>query len=82
MSSTGAEQLKRFLSQKSIDERNHFAKVCGTTLGNLQQIIYVNKKCSAELAIQIDKASNGKVSCDLLCPGADFNYLRAQILNA
>ncbi|MEB3753809.1 hypothetical protein [Acinetobacter sp. MD2(2019)] len=71
-----------YLSSKSIEDRDYFAKACGTTLGNLQQIIYVNKKCSAELAINIDKASNGEVSCDLLCPGADFNYLRAQALTA
>ncbi|MDQ8996343.1 hypothetical protein [Acinetobacter soli] len=82
MSSSNTEQLKNYLQGMSIDDRKKFAKACLTTLGNLQQIIYVNKKCSAELAIRIDKASEGCVSCDLLCPGADFNYLRNQHLSA
>jgi DNA-binding transcriptional regulator YdaS (Cro superfamily) len=82
MTHSNTEQLKQYLLEMSLTERKEFAKACLTTLGNLQQIIYVNKKCSAELAIRIDKASNGHISCDLLCPKADFNYLRNQTLTA
>ena len=32
--------------------------------------------CSATLAIALDRESHGKVSCDELCPNADFEYLR------
>ncbi|RZG76824.1 hypothetical protein EXE10_19715 [Acinetobacter sp. WCHAc060033] len=76
MTQTNTEQLKSYFMNLSADERVEFAKKCLTTVGNLQQIIYVNKKCGAPLAIRIDKASQGKVSCDQLCPDADFNYLR------
>lgn len=81
MSSSNIEQLKQFIYSMTPDEREKFAEKCLTTIGNLKQIIYVNKKCSAELAIRIDKASKGKVSCDLLCPSADFDYLRNKTLS-
>ncbi|MFX6761508.1 hypothetical protein ABTP29_16500 [Acinetobacter baumannii] len=43
MSSSNTEQLKAYLSKMTIEERKAFAKACLTTLGNLQQIIYVLK---------------------------------------
>jgi len=82
MSSSNVEQLKIYLLGLTPEGRKEFAKACLTTVGNLQQIIYVNKKCGAPLAIRIDKASKGKVSCDALCPEADFDYLRNQTLTA
>ncbi|MFA3630668.1 hypothetical protein KWF26_15045 [Acinetobacter baumannii] len=42
MSSSNTEQLKAYLSKMTVEERKAFAKACLTTLGNLQQIIYVN----------------------------------------
>ncbi|MDH2047196.1 MAG: hypothetical protein DI542_08765 [Acinetobacter johnsonii] len=80
MSSSSVEKLKTYLSGLSVEGRKDFAKECLTTVGNLQQIIYVNKKCGAPLAIRIDKASKGEVPCDSLCPEADFDYLRNQAL--
>ena len=80
MSSSSVEKLKTYLSGLSVVGRKEFAKECLTTVGNLQQIIYVNKKCGAPLAIRIDKASKGEVPCDSLCPEADFDYLRNQAL--
>lgn len=80
MSLSNTENLKVFLAKMTVEQRKEFAQSCKTTLGNLQQIIYVNKKCGASLAIQIDKNSGGKVSCDSLCPDVDFNYVRNQAL--
>lgn len=82
MSSSNVDLLKNYLSELTPTAREEFAKECLTTVGNLQQIIYVNKKCGAPLAIRIDKASKGKVSCDSLCPEADFDYLRNQSISA
>lgn len=81
MSSLNTEKLKAYLSDMTIQERRTFAKECKTSLGNLNQIIYVSKKCSADLAIRIDKASKGKVPCDDLCH-ADFEYVRNQAKTA
>ena len=82
MSHSNVEQLKTYLLKLSPEGRQNFARACLTTVGNLQQIIYVNKKCGAPLAIRIDKASEGKVQCDSLCPEADFDYLRNQQIPA
>lgn len=82
MSSANTTELKAFLIKLSLSDRESFAKSCQTSLGYLNQIMYGNSKCSASLAIKIDKESNGVVRCDLLCPEADFNYLRNQALTA
>ncbi|UOH20442.1 helix-turn-helix domain-containing protein [Acinetobacter sp. NyZ410] len=78
MSSRNTHQLKSFLANLTPQGKDAFAKQCSTTVGYLNQIMYGNSKCSASLAIKIDKESNGLVSCDLLCPDADFNYIRHQ----
>lgn len=62
-------------------EREEFAQKCGITFGYLKLVMYGVRKCSATLAIKIDKESNSLVSCDDLCPDADFNYLRYQFQN-
>lgn len=77
----GRNQLKRFLKPLSKEERIEFALKCGTTIGNLNQIIYSKTPCGASLAIDIDRESGGLVCCDDLCPGADFSYLRQQGVN-
>ncbi|KAA8731006.1 helix-turn-helix domain-containing protein [Acinetobacter qingfengensis] len=71
-------QLKQFLKPMTKGERVAFAEKCGTTLGNLYQVIYSTTSCSADLAIAIDRESNGAVRCDDLRPSADFSYLRNQ----
>lgn len=82
MSSTNMSELKSFLADLSAQEKEDFAKRCSTTPGYLNQIMYGNSKCSASLAIKIDKESDGLISCDLLCPEADFQYIRKQALTA
>ncbi|MBF7694049.1 MULTISPECIES: YdaS family helix-turn-helix protein [Acinetobacter] len=79
---TNIENLKNYLANMTPNDRKVFAEKCGTTVGNLNQVIYVNKKCGAGLAIEIEKASKGKISCSELCPGVDFGYLRSQPLIA
>ena len=82
MSSSNSNELKSFLAGLSVQDKGAFAERCSTTVGYLNQIMYGNSKCSASLAIKIDKESNSLVSCDLLCPDADFNYIRHQALTA
>lgn len=76
MSKKDVSLLKQFLKPMGKEEKIAFAKKCGTTLGNLNQIIYSTTPCSASLAISIDRESEGAVPCDDLCPSADFSYLR------
>lgn len=78
MPDLGKTQLKQFLKPLTKEQRVAFAVKCGTTLGNLNQIVYSTTQCSASLAIEIDRESGGRVRCDDLCPSADFDYLRKQ----
>ncbi len=78
MVDVGKTQLKQFLKPLTKAERIAFAEKCGTTLGNLNQIIYSKTTCGAALAIAIDRESNGSVRCDDLCPSADYEYVRKQ----
>ncbi len=71
-------QLKDFFLQLSSDERDVFASRCDTTADYIKQIMYGNRPCKAELAINIDRESGGLVKCEELCPDADFEYLRGK----
>lgn len=46
--------LKSFLQNLSGDERDGFARQCGTTRGHLQNVMYGQKACAPELATQIE----------------------------
>lgn len=70
------KELKDFFLSLSSEEKKTFAKKCNTSVGYIQQIYNGFRSCSAELAIEIDKNSNGTVSCEQLSPTTDFNYLR------
>ncbi|BFM82903.1 transcriptional regulator [Acinetobacter baumannii] len=58
------------------EAKEKFAKKCGSTLGYLRLVVNKFRFCSATLAIALDRESHGKVSCDELCPNADFEYVR------
>ena len=82
MATNGTAKLKSFMSGLAAHEKEEFAKKCETSVGYLNQIMYGNSKCSASLAIRIDKESRALVPCDDLCPEADFDYIRTQALIA
>lgn len=77
------QSLINYLKSLSTDKAcEDFARRCGTSVGYLKLVMYGNRKCSATLAISIDRESNGSVRCDDLCPDADFDYVRYQSLIA
>lgn len=53
-----------------------FALSCRTTVGQLRQVAYENRRASAALAIEIDRNSCGSVPCESLRPDIDWQYLR------
>lgn len=59
-------------------ERPAFAQKCGVSVGQLHNIAYGVRACALELAIEIEKASEGKVSAETLCPTVDWAYLRGK----
>ncbi len=55
-----------------------FAACCDTSAGQLKQIAYGNRRANAGLAIAIDRQTNGYVTCEVLRPDIDWQYLRMQ----
>ena len=60
----------------SNEEREDFATRCETTLAQLKQGAYFNRRAGESLAINIDRESGGVVSCEELRPDVDWAYIR------
>ncbi|WP_109512567.1 transcriptional regulator [Pseudomonas ovata] len=63
---------------KSLDKpsADGFALRCKTTVGQLRQVSYGNRRAAAGLAVDIERESQGKVTCEELRPDIDWAYLR------
>jgi DNA-binding transcriptional regulator YdaS (Cro superfamily) len=72
-------QFKRFWLLMTPKERKEFARRCDATVGHLNNVAYEARKCSAELAINIDRESGAHVTCEEVCPNVDWGYLRESI---
>jgi DNA-binding transcriptional regulator YdaS (Cro superfamily) len=55
-----------------------FAASCETSAGQLKQIAYGNRRANAGLAIAIDRQTSGRVTCEMLRPDIDWQYLRSR----
>jgi len=53
-----------------------FATHCGTSVGQLKQVAYGNRRASAALAVGIERESKGAVICEHLRADIDWAYLR------
>ena len=53
-----------------------FAVRCDTTVGQLKQIAYGNRRANGRLAVSIERETQGAVSCEQLRPDIDRAYLR------
>lgn len=69
-------ELKSYLDKLAVGEREAFAKRCGTTAGHLRNISYGYKPCGEGLAINIERESEGAVTCEETRPDVDWGYLR------
>ena len=61
-------ELKDFLLMTKKEKREAFLEGCGVTLGHLRNIYVGTKKPSAELAVRIEKCSDGLVKRESLRP--------------
>lgn len=69
--------LEEFTSNFTREEKEQFAQNCGTTWGYLIHVIKGRKQPSATLAIAIERESEGQVTCEEICPGTDWEYIRS-----
>lgn len=74
------EALRIFFLALTTQERQEFAKNCGTSPNYINQIYGGQRVCSPTLAIKIDKYSGGAVRVDDLCPDTDWDYIRQQAI--
>jgi hypothetical protein len=58
--------LKTYLLQMPVPQREVFAKRCGTTYGHMRNVAYGEKSCAEILALNIERESGGAVSLDSL----------------
>lgn len=68
--------FKEFFTGMPPEDRSDFAERCKTTVGHLRNVAYGFRPCGESLAIDIDRESKGKVSCESLRPDVDWPYLR------
>lgn len=68
-------KLVEYIRPMSAAERSAFAQRCKSTPAQIQQLAY-GRRASAELAIRIDIASEGQVSCEEMRPDINWAYLR------
>lgn len=70
-------KLKAFLETLSLVERTKFAKRVKSTAGHLRNVSYGYRPCAEALAIEIEKATDRKVTCEEMRPDVDWGYLRS-----
>jgi DNA-binding transcriptional regulator YdaS (Cro superfamily) len=71
-------KLKTFLAGMTRDQRQDFAKRCGFSIGQLNNLMYGCKPCRAEYAINIERESGGKVRVEELVPSVDWRVIRGK----
>lgn len=60
--------LRTFLSQMTVSQREAFAKRCSTSAAHLRNVSYGAKTCGETLAMDVERESGGAVSCEELRP--------------
>ncbi|WP_296258485.1 MULTISPECIES: YdaS family helix-turn-helix protein [unclassified Pseudomonas] len=56
-----------------------FAHRCETSVGQLKQVSYNNRRAGAALAVSIERESKGSVICEQLRPDIDWAFLRRSL---
>lgn len=70
--------LKEFIKTIPIDDREAFAERCGASLTHLRFVAWGAKRASCELAINIERETNGIVPVESIRPDADWIVIRGK----
>lgn len=70
------ESLRQYLNSLPPREQKAFAKRCKTSVGYLRKAISIKQRISVDLAIAVQRESDGVVNCEDLRPDVDWEYLR------
>jgi DNA-binding transcriptional regulator YdaS (Cro superfamily) len=75
------DKLIAYLNNLPPDEREAFAKRCGTTIGYLRKAASISQQLSEGLCLRIGAESSGNVPLEHLRPDVDWQYMRAALAN-
>jgi len=70
------DKLLAYLNGLDKVARADFCAACGTTERYLRKAVSVSQRLGADLCINIDRESDGLVTCEHLRPDIDWAYLR------
>lgn len=68
--------LSEYLKTMDKEGLDGLARRCGTSVGQLKQVAYGNRRASAGLAVNLDRETGGQILCESLRPDIDWGYLR------
>lgn len=68
--------FKTYFMGIPVDQREAFAKRCGTSKQHMLNIAYCGRKPNESLCINIERESNGHIRCEEMRPDVDWHYLR------
>ncbi|MFF7108133.1 transcriptional regulator [Pseudomonas sichuanensis] len=70
--------LSEYLKTMDKEGLEALAGRCGTSVGQLKQVAYGNRRASAGLAVSLDRETGGEIRCESLRPDIDWAYLRQE----
>lgn len=70
-------KLIDYLNAIPVEAREPFAARCGTSFDYLRQVGYGNRVCTERLAINLERESGRMLTCEELCPAADWAVVRS-----
>lgn len=70
------EKLREYLNDLTPVQQESFADRCETSVGYLRKAISAKQLLGPNLAIAIERESNGAVNCEDLRPDVDWQFLR------
>lgn len=62
------------LDRESLDA---LAKRCQTSIGQLKQVAYGNRRASAGLAVSLERETSGVITCEQLREDIDWAFVRS-----
>lgn len=75
-------KLKTYLATLSLKDRDALAVRCDTTAAHLRNVSYGYRLCGESLAINLERESEGEVTCEELRPDVDWAVIRGTAGNA
>lgn len=70
------EKLREYLNNLSTEEQSAFVRRCNTSVSYLRKAISAKQHLGPNLAIAIERETDGAVSCEDLRPDVDWQFLR------